>query len=169
MGKVAALSESQRECCVLTWEFYRWPQVSGQNHTKRKTDSLQLFKMESLEPSFKRKHRESDQPSQSEGIVTAEHQTKLRPACVWGPSWLLELHAHEAALMLGDGPHFSCVFRMVFPIKTSLLITAGKKNLPVIGTNLVLSWKPPKSINCLFQATIRCPLRPEGPPGDLKF
>lgn len=67
-GKAAALSESQWECCVLTWEFYRWPQASGQNHSKRITDTLQQFKMESLELIFKRKQRGSDQPPQSEGI-----------------------------------------------------------------------------------------------------
>lgn len=35
-------------------------------------------------------------------------------------------------------------------------------------THLALSWKPPKMISCLLQATIRCPLLPEGPPDALK-
>lgn len=40
-------------------------------------------------------------------------------------------------------------------------------NHPTV-THLALSWKPPKRISCLLQATIRCPLLPEGPPDALK-
>lgn len=32
---------------------------------------------------------------------------------------------------------------------------------------LVLSWKPPNTSSCLLLKIIRCPLRPDGPPGAL--
>lgn len=80
---------------------------------------------------------------------------------------LPELHAQEA------GPGFRGWAALSMCIQNGSshkkFTAPGKKDLPAIGTDLVLSWKPPKRINCLFQATIRCPLRPEGPPGDLKF
>lgn len=44
--------------------------ATGQNYTKRITDTLQLFKMESLELIFKRKHGESGQPPSGKGFLS---------------------------------------------------------------------------------------------------
>lgn len=75
-------------------------------------------------------------------------------------------HCRCQAVCPGSCEQCSYGDQIVWPMQP--LPCAPEEAQSALSTNLVLSWKPPKRINCRFQATIRCPLRPEGPPVDLK-